>query len=130
MIMRVEYREGLLFVTISVTYKEKTKLIDSIVIDTGASNSIISSDVVEDLGIVFTPGDPVVISYGVGGKQYAFVKKVDRVAFGSFSISDYSIDFGLIDPDNKINGLLGLDLLMQAGAILDLKNLRLYFNEG
>ncbi|WP_025773727.1 retropepsin-like aspartic protease [Neomoorella thermoacetica] len=128
--MRVEYREGLLFVSISVTYKEKTKVIDNIVIDTGAAHSIISSDVVGDLGIVFTQGDPVVISYGVGGRQYAFVKKVDRVAFGGFSISDYSIDFGLIDPDNKINGLLGLDLLMQAGAILDLKKLRLAFNEG
>jgi hypothetical protein len=33
------------------------------------------------------------------------------------------IDFGVIDPKGYINGLLGLDLLMEMRAIIDLKNL-------
>ncbi len=85
-----------------------------------------SPDVVSDIGVAFEEGDTVVTSYGVGGKQYAFAKQVEGINFGSFEIDRCSIDFGLIDPEGKINGLLGLDLLMKAGAVIDLKNLLLY----
>lgn len=124
--MRIELREGLLFVSLAITYKGKKKLIENVVIDTGAAHSIVSPDVVSDIGIVFEERDAVVISYGVGGKQYAFSKQIDGVNFASFDIGRCSIDFGLIDPEGKINGLLGLDLLMKAGAVIDLKNLLLY----
>ena len=33
------------------------------------------------------------------------------------------MDFGVIDPKGNINGLLGLDLLMKIGAVIDLKRL-------
>ena len=35
------------------------------------------------------------------------------------------MDFGVIDPKGYINGLLGLDLLMKLGAVIDLKRLSL-----
>ncbi|WP_339061241.1 hypothetical protein [Tepidibacillus marianensis] len=35
------------------------------------------------------------------------------------------MDFGVIDPKGYVNGLLGLDLLMRLGAVLDLKRLSL-----
>ncbi|MQL53254.1 aspartyl protease [Desulfofundulus thermobenzoicus] len=124
--MRIKFRDGLLFVSLAITYHGQTKVIDNIVIDTGATHSIVSPDVVNDLGIVFERGDAVVTSYGIGGKQYAFSKRVDRVVLGSFEVSECIIDFGLVDPDGKINALLGLDLLMKAGAVIDLKNLLLY----
>ncbi|MCS5696538.1 retropepsin-like aspartic protease [Desulfofundulus thermocisternus] len=124
--MRIKFRDGLLFVSLAITYHGQTKVIDNIVIDTGATHSIVSPDVVNDLGLVFERGDTVVTSYGIGGKQYAFSKRVDRVVLGSFEVSECIIDFGLVDPDGKINGLLGLDLLMKAGAVIDLKNLLLY----
>lgn len=34
-----------------------------------------------------------------------------------------NIDFGIIDVRGEINGLLGLDILIEIGAIIDLKNL-------
>ena len=33
------------------------------------------------------------------------------------------MDFGIIDTKGEINGLLGLDILIEIGAIIDLKNL-------
>lgn len=36
--MKFEYRNGLLFTSIQLSYKGKTKTIDNIVIDTGASH--------------------------------------------------------------------------------------------
>ena len=38
--MKIEYRDGLLFTTIEIWYEGKSKVIDNIVIDTGASKSI------------------------------------------------------------------------------------------
>jgi len=38
------------------------------------------------------------------------------------------MDFGVIDPKGNINGLLGLDLLMKIGAIIDLKSLTITVN--
>jgi len=38
------------------------------------------------------------------------------------------MDFGVIDPRGRINGLLGLDLLMKIGAIIDLKEMSIEVN--
>lgn len=43
-------------------------------------------------------------------------------------MSDIKKDFGVIDPESEVNGLLGLDLLMSVGAIINLKDLTLTFN--
>ena len=44
----------------TISYKGKTKIIDKLVIDTGAAHTLISSDMVEDIGIYFENGDPLV----------------------------------------------------------------------
>jgi hypothetical protein len=44
---------------------------------------------------------------------------------GEVSLEEVKIDFGVIDPTGIINGLLGLDLLMKLGAVIDLKRLSL-----
>jgi predicted aspartyl protease len=122
--MKMEYRNGLLFTSIAITSKGKSKIIDHIVIDTGASESIISPDAVDDIGIYAEVGDKIISLSGVGGSVHnAFVKKIDEVKFGELSIKDFEIDFGIIDANGDINGLVGLDILMRAGVVLDLKEL-------
>lgn len=49
--MNIEYRDGLLFTSIEVFYKGKSKIIENIVIDTGASQTLISQDSVDNIGI-------------------------------------------------------------------------------
>ena len=39
--MEVEYKEGLLFTSIGISFQGRLKIIDNIVIDTGAAESII-----------------------------------------------------------------------------------------
>lgn len=124
--MKLSHREGLLFTTLEIRYMGRKKMIDNVVIDTGASRTILSPDAVIDIGIKYDLGDRIVGAYGIGGRQYAFVKKVDAVKLGSFVVETYNIDFGLIDEQGIINGLLGLDLLMEAGVVVDFKNLFVY----
>lgn len=122
--MKLEYRDGLLFTAIEIVYKGKSKVIENVVVDTGAAGSIISPDVVDELGIYAELNDKIMEYYGVGGSTHiAFIKKIDSIIIGNQRINNIDIDFGLIDQSGEINGLIGLDILMEVGAIIDLNEL-------
>lgn len=57
--MNIEFRDGLLFTSVEISYKGNLKKIDNIVIDTGAAESIISPDIVDDIGIYAELGDRI-----------------------------------------------------------------------
>ena len=122
--MKLEYRDGLIFTKIELTYNNKTKTLDNIVLDTGATKSLISQEVVDDIGIRVSKEDKIVMSYGIGGKEPAFIKEIDKIMIGNFIHKNVSIDFSRIDYED-INGLLGLDLLMEGGFIIDLNQMEM-----
>ena len=70
--MNIEYRDGLLFTDIEISFKGKAKIINNVVVDTGAAQTLISQDAVDDIGIKVSGDDEVVTSYGIGGKEHAF----------------------------------------------------------
>ncbi|KAB3529400.1 retropepsin-like aspartic protease [Alkaliphilus serpentinus] len=122
--MKLEFRDGLIYTSIQVVYKGRTKEIKNVVIDTGAAETIISPDVVEELGVIAEPTDKVKSFYGVGGSLHNFfTKMVDEIILDKKKLSNIKVDFGMIDPRGCINGLMGLDLLMKIGAVIDLKEL-------
>lgn len=124
--MKMEYRDGLIFTEIKLNFRGKTKIIENVVIDTGAAETIISPDVVNDLDIYAELNDKVNSFYGVGGSLHNFFSKnVDILGMDTFELRDVKLDFGIIDPRGEINGLIGLDLLIKVGAIIDLKNMNI-----
>lgn len=124
--MKIEYRDGLIFTEVKLNFRGKTKIIENVVIDTGAAETIISPDAVSDLGIYAELNDKVGSFYGVGGSlNNFFSKNVDILGMDTFELKDVKLDFGIIDPRGEINGLIGLDLLIKVGAIIDLKNMNI-----
>jgi predicted aspartyl protease len=120
--MEIQYRDGLLFTAVHLNFRGRKKYIDNIVIDTGAEQTLISQECVDDIGLIYENNDMLVAAKGIGGTEYSFVKKVDSIEIGEFKIENINIDFtGYIEHD--INGLLGLDLLMKIGIKIDLKSL-------
>ena len=127
--MEVEYKGGLLFTSIGISFRGNSKIIHNIVIDTGAAESIISPDVVEDIEIFAEQEDSINSFYAAGGSLHNyFSKKVQEVSLGKVGLNDVRMDFGVIDPKGYINGLLGLDLLMKIGAVIDLSRLSITVN--
>ncbi|WP_088104837.1 hypothetical protein [Halalkalibacter urbisdiaboli] len=63
--------------------------------------------------------DRIVTNYGIGGKEHVFRKRVDLIQIGEFTAKEVELDFNNFGYDD-INGLLGLDLVMKAGYIIDL----------
>ena len=128
--MDIQLQNGLIFTSIKLIYKGVSKIIDNIVIDTGAAETIISPDIVEEIGIVAEPKDSVSSFYGVGGSLLNFFSKgADEIVIENVVIKAAKLDFGVIDPNGDINGLLGIDLLVKTGAIIDLKRLKLEFEK-
>jgi predicted aspartyl protease len=126
--MDIEYREGLLFTSIEIFYRGTMKKIENIVIDTGASQTLISQDSVDDIGIKVSGEDEIITSYGIGGKEHAFIKHVDKILVGEYSIENCTLDFTVFQYED-INGLLGLDLLIDAGFNINLRDLKMYLHD-
>lgn len=126
--MKLELVNRLLEVEMAISFKGKTKIIDKLVIDTGAAHTLLSSDIVEDLGIYFENGDSLVSSFGIGGEEYSFRKGVDFIKLGTHEIPEMKLDFGNLD-DWGIDGLIGLDILMDGKFIIDLEKLELVQNQ-
>ena len=121
--MKIEYKNGLLYTSLEIIYKGKRKIVNDIIIDTGAAHTIISPDAVAELGVEPEGQDEFVTMYGIGGEQYAYRKSIDGIKLCEHELKDIKVDFGLINDYGKINGLLGLDILLNLNANINLKNL-------
>ncbi len=122
--MNIELRDGLLFTSVEIEFMGQSKIIDNIVIDTGASHSLFSQDAVDEIGIRVSVEDEIVVSYGIGGKEHAFIKNIDKIKIDTFTANNVALDFTSF-PYEDINGLLGLDFLLEGGFIIDLKNIQI-----
>jgi len=122
--MKIEYRGGLLFTSIEISYIGRSKVIDNVVIDTGASHTLLSQEIVDDIGIRVSAEDEIVTAYGIGGKGHAFIKSISFLRIGEYVKNDVNIDFTSF-PYEDINGLLGLDILLDGKFHIDLFNLEL-----
>ncbi|MCC0731313.1 MULTISPECIES: retropepsin-like aspartic protease [unclassified Clostridioides] len=116
-----KYKNGLLYTDIEILIENKNILVKDIIIDTGVSHTIISSSYLEESDIGFNDDDTIVKASGYGGTvQYSVRKLVNKVACGDITLENIKLDFGEIDPEEKVNGLLGLDFLINANLIIDL----------
>lgn len=123
----IEYKDGLIYTSIKLTHENNTVIVDNVIIDTGAFHTIITTDFLEELGAEFSNEDKLIEATGYGGAtSYAVRKGIDGISCGDIELSDFKIDFGEIDPKERVNGLLGLDFLMKAELVLDLVNLVMY----
>jgi len=113
--------DRLICTSIFIRYKGSTKVIDNVAIDTGAVESILSTTVVKEIGLRAEATDKTAVTRGAGGsKMRYFYKMVDEIEIGSKRFINIKMDFGNIDPSGAINGLVGLDLLSQLHAVIDI----------
>ena len=122
--MNLKHVDGLLQVSMQITYQGRKQLIDKLVIDTGAVHTIISADAVADIGIFFQDGDKLISMKGIGGTEYSFRKEVESICFDAIEINQIKLDFGTLEGFD-INGLIGLDILLVNGFIINLNDLTL-----
>ena len=123
----LDYKDGLLYVSIQLVHGDKEIAIDNVIVDTGAAHTIMLSDYLEELDVELSDTDELVKASGYGGMVYGAVrKKMDRIKLGGITIDNMKVDFGVIDPHDRINGLLGLDFLKSTKAVIDLDSMVIF----
>ncbi len=123
----LDYKDGLLYVSIRLMHGDKEIAIDNVIVDTGAAHTIMLSDYLEELDVELSDTDELVKASGYGGMVYGAVrKKMDRIKLGGITIDNMKVDFGVIDPHDRINGLLGLDFLKSTKAVIDLDSMVIF----
>lgn len=76
--MNMRLRDGLWLSSIQISFRGSTKVIGNIVIDTGAAETIISPDAVEDIGVFAELGDSVNSLYGIEPPSMAAFDLTER----------------------------------------------------
>ncbi len=127
--MRLTLRDDLIVVPVTVAYQGREVEVPNMVVDTGSATTMLSTDVVAQIGIVPELHDVLHVVRGVGGTEVVFSRRVDRLQVGPRAVEQFEIEVGGIDKAFDINGILGLDFLLRAGAIINLGTLQLGFGE-
>lgn len=122
--MKISFDGQLITTSLIVTFRGKTLQINDMSIDTGSSHTVISPDILEELGVTYEHGDDIYEAYGIGGSVPFYSKMMDKIQIDKMSINNIEIDVGIL-PKNH-NGLLGLDILMNYHFIVDMSKLELY----
>jgi len=127
--MRLTLQDDLAFTRLTITYRGATIGIDHVLIDTGSASTILAAREVAALGIVPEMDDIVYTIRGVGGSEAVFTRRIDQVAVENHALTDFEIEVGSMNYGFELNGILDMDFLTQAGAIINLHDLTLEFAE-
>ncbi len=124
--MKIRLEGGLLYVSTELVYRAQKLTLSEVILDTGSAGTLFSADEAVKLGLVPEPNDPLRRVRGVGGSEFVFSKRLDSLSLGDLSLSSFPIQIGAMDYGFPIQGLIGLDFLMQARAVIDLSGLEIY----
>ena len=125
--MQLILRDDLILASVTVVYRGQEVKVPDVVVDTGSAATMLSADVVAQIGIVPELDDVLHVVRGLGGAEVVFSRRVDRLQVGPQAVEQFEIEVGGIDEVFDINGILGMDFLLQTGAIIDLGTLQLVF---
>ena len=114
---------GLPFVTVKVGWEQSSLTLDSVLFDTGSASTVLSADRLSTIGIKLEPEDPIYRVVGVGGGEFVFCKRLPWVSLGDCHALDVPVEIGAMSYSFRIDGILGMDFMLQVGLFIDLYRL-------
>lgn len=119
--MQLKLKYDLPCVTVRLGYQGAEIDVPDVVVDTGSGSTLIATDFAALAGILPLPQDKLRNVQGVGDIEAVFIRRVDRLQVDDCALDDFEIDIGNMDFGFAINGLLGMNFLLQSDAVIDLK---------
>ncbi|MDN4493462.1 retroviral-like aspartic protease family protein [Ureibacillus aquaedulcis] len=114
---------GLLLTDMEIQYKERNIHLTRVLIDTGSSCSIISSEIAESIGIFPEADDPIYRVCGVGGSEIVYAKVLDSITIGHIKTEQIQIEIGSMNYGFDLDGIIGLNLLKRLKASINIEKL-------
>lgn len=125
--MQLTLKDNLPFVSATLSYLGLTVTVPDVLIDTGSARTVFSSNIVSNLQIIPAPEDILYTIRGVGGSEVVFARVVNSIQVGEGQLAQFEIEVGGMDYGFEINGILGMDFLQRARAVLNLSELTIEF---
>lgn len=117
--MNIRIVDGLPFVDVKLVHGQNQANLSNVLIDTGSASTLFPADTAIELGLGPSPEDKIYTVHGVGGSEYVFEKYIDKVELGEICVENLRIQVGAMDYGFEINGIIGMDFLMQKRVIID-----------
>lgn len=127
--MQLQLRDDLPFCDVVIGYRNKSITVSNVLVDTGSARTVFAADVLSDVGIMPEPDDVLEVIRGVGGSELVYTRSVNYLEIETRRVIPFLIEVGAMNYGFEINGILGMDFLRKAGAILDLNKLVIDFAE-
>jgi hypothetical protein len=121
--MKITIKGGLPYVTAQLTYRGRKIFFENVLVDTGSGGSVFQADRVLDEALHIEPTDRIREIRGVGGSEFVVSKRIDQLRLGDFCVDDFEIEVGAMGYGFEIEGIVGMDFLLQVGAVVDLDQL-------
>ncbi|KIY22184.1 hypothetical protein UB32_09755 [Mesobacillus subterraneus] len=87
-----------------------------------------STDLAEKIGIIAEENDMIYRISGVGGSEFVFSKTVNSIKIGNMEVQSFTLEVGAMNYDFNLDGIIGLDLLQEIKAIINIDMLTLDMN--
>ncbi len=123
--MKLRLERGLLFGQVLIFHGGKRLELDRILIDTGSAGCVFQTEELRKIGIEFEPDDELHRIRGVGGSEFVFSKRLAHLQVGDLNAFDFQVEIGWMDYGFALQGIVGLDFLMQTRAVIHLADLEL-----
>lgn len=123
--MKLRLKDGLPCVALSLSFRGQSLQLENVLVDTGSAGTVISTDKVLPIGVWYETDDVVHRIRGVGGAEFVFSKRVDRLAIEDMEVSDFVVEVRAMDYGPELDGILGTDFLLQVGVVIDMSNLEI-----
>jgi hypothetical protein len=124
--MKLYLAEGLAFTSVTLSHQGRTLHLDRVLVDTGSAGTQFQVDQIANIGLVQEPHDMIHRVFGVGGGEFVFSKTVEQLSVGGLVATPFQIEVGAMDYGLELEGILGMDFLLQVGAVLDLARLEIH----
>jgi Aspartyl protease len=124
--MKIRLGHGLAYVEATLSFRGRDLRVGDVILDTGSAGTIFSVDRLLEVGIVPEGGDALQRIRGIGGTEFVFMKRLDHLSVGELEVPAFEVEVGAMAYGFPGEGVLGLDFLLQSGALIDLRRLELH----
>lgn len=118
-------KDGLLLTDMEVSYRGKLLRLKRVPVNTGSGSTIVKIDLAESIGIVAEKNDMIYRISGVGGSEFVFSKTVESIKIGEKETGHFTLEIGAMDYGGELDGIIGLDLLQQVKAVINLDKFKI-----
>ena len=117
--------DGLAFVAVTLQANGQVLSLEHVLLDTSSAGTVFKTDALELMGILPLPGDPLRLLRSIGGDEAVIEKSIGALQVGTLVVTPFTIQIDAVDYGIAMDGILGLDFLLRARAVIDLSAMQL-----